>query len=158
MKPEKLPYMTETEINSLLSEQFICRIAFCSQNKPYIAVFQYTLLNDRLYFHFTNYGRKIKLLKEAPIVCVEIEKYSSNLSEYKFVALTGRLNRVTDDAERKMVIQRIFDNSKKLGLSEVFLSAHGFSKKSHWNTLLAEEELVIVKLDDVTEKFGLKSP
>jgi len=158
LKPEKLPKMNETEINSLLSQQFLCRIAFCNKNKPYIAVFQYALIEEKLYFHFTNYGRKIQFLKEQPIVCVEIEKISPDLSEYSFVSITGQLNIVTNSVERKKAIEKIVETAKSNGLSEEFMVAHGFPKKGNWNNLLAEEELVIVKLDEVTEKFGLKSP
>ncbi|MDI9578676.1 MAG: pyridoxamine 5'-phosphate oxidase family protein [Thermoproteota archaeon] len=158
MKPEKLPKMNETEINSLLSQQFLCRIAFCNKNKPYIAVFQYALIDEKMYFHFTNYGRKIKFLKEQPIVCVEIEKISPDLSEYNFVSITGHLNIVTNSAERKKAIEKIVETAKNRGLSEEFMAAHGFPKKGNWNNLLTEEELVIVELDEVTEKFGLKSP
>ncbi|MFA7080616.1 MAG: pyridoxamine 5'-phosphate oxidase family protein [Candidatus Bathyarchaeia archaeon] len=158
LKPEKLPKMNETEINSLLSQQFLCRIAFCNKNKPYIAVFQYALIDEKMYFHFTNYGRKIKFLKEQPIVCVEIEKISPDLSEYNFVSITGHLNIVTNSAERKKAIEKIVETAKNRGLSEEFMAAHGFPKKGNWNNLLTEEELVIVELDEVTEKFGLKSP
>ncbi|MDD3792807.1 MAG: pyridoxamine 5'-phosphate oxidase family protein [Candidatus Bathyarchaeota archaeon] len=158
MKPEKLPKMNETEINSLLSQQFLCRIAFCNKNKPYIAVFQYALIDEKMYFHFTNYGRKIKFLKEQPIVCVEIEKISPDLSEYNFVSITGHLNIVTNSAERKKAIEKIVETAKNRGLSEEFMATHGFPKKGNWNNLLTEEELVIVELDEVTEKFGLKSP
>jgi len=150
--------MNEAEIHSLLSQQFLCRIAFCNKNKPYIAVFQYALIEEKLYFHFTNYGRKIKFLKEQPTVCVEIEKISPDLSEYSFVELTGNLNIVTNSVEKKIAIEKIVDTAKNLGLSEGFMAAHGFSKKGNWDNLLAGEQLVIVKLVDVTEKVGLKSP
>lgn len=158
LKPEKLPKMNETEINSLLSQQFLCRIAFCNKNKPYIAVFQYALIDEKMYFHFTNYGRKIKFLKEQPIVCVEIEKISPDLSEYNFVSITGHLNIVTNSAERKKAIEKIVETAKNRGLSEEFMATHGFPKKGNWDNLLAGEQLVIVKLVDATEKVGLKSP
>jgi len=157
LKPEKLPKMNETEIDKLLEQQILCRIAFCGKYAPYIAIFQYALLNGQLYFHFTNYGRKIELLREAKPVCVEIEKYTSDLSEYKFVIMTGRLKIVTDSAERALAIEKIIDTARKNNFSENFIAAHGFPKEKGWDSLAPEKPLVIVKLENVTEKIGLKS-
>jgi hypothetical protein len=50
--------MSEEEIDELLSEQTLCRIAFGGKNAPYIAPFQYVLIDGQLYFHFTDYGKK----------------------------------------------------------------------------------------------------
>jgi len=60
----KLPSMSKKEIEHLINEQFLCRIAFRGENNPYIAPFQYTSLNGHLYFHFTDYGTKIAHLKK----------------------------------------------------------------------------------------------
>ena len=157
MRPEKLPRMNEIEINQLLEEQILCRIAFCGRQAPFIALFQYALVGDQLYFHFTNYGKKIELLSEDKPVCVEIEKYAPDLSEYRFVTLKGKLRIVSDLAERAIAIEKIVDTARKRLLSENFILAHGFPKEKGWGFLTPEKPLLIVKLDSVTEKIGLKS-
>lgn len=149
--------MNEIEMNQLLEEQILCRIAFCGKQAPYIALFQYALVSDHLYFHFTNYGKKIELLSEDKPVCVEIEKYTSDLSEYKFVTLTGKLRIVSDPAERAIAIEKIVDTAKKRSLSENFIAAHGFHKEQGWSFLTPEKPMLIVKLNSITEKIGLKS-
>jgi len=55
--------MTKREIRELISEQFLCRVAFRGEKYPYIVPLHYVLLNDALYFHFSGYGRKMKLLE-----------------------------------------------------------------------------------------------
>jgi len=157
LRPEKMPRMNETEIVQLLEDQILCRIAFCSKQAPFIALFQYALVGDQLYFHFTNYGKKIELLSEDKNVCVEIEKYAPDLSEYKFVTLTGKLRLVTDPAERALAIEKIVDTARERLLSENFILAHGFPKEKGWDFLTPEKPLLIVKLENVTEKIGLKS-
>ena len=157
MRPIKLPRMNEPEINQLLEEQILCRIAFCSNNAPYIAPFQYVVVGGNLYFHFTRYGKKIGLLEEGNPVCVEIEKYAEDLSEYRFVLLTGELRIVADQEERALAIEKIVDTAKKKQLSDNFTVAHGFPKEQGWNSLTPEKPMVIVKLENVTEKTGLKS-
>ena len=157
MVPEKMPRMSETEIVQLLEDQILCRIAFCGKQAPFIALFQYALIGDKLYFHFTNYGKKIELLSEDKTVCVEIENYTPDLSEYKFVTLTGKLKIVSDPAERALAIEKIVNTARKRLLSENFILAHGFPKEKGWGFLTPEKPLLIVKLDSVTEKIGLKS-
>ena len=149
--------MKENEIEQLIGEQFLCRIAFKGDLQPYIAPFQYAYVNSILYFHFTDYGKKMSFFKQETPVCVEIERYTPNLSEYGFVVLTGKLRLVEDPEERKMAIEKMAEVGKKK-LSTNFLIAHGFSQGSNWGDFVAEKPILIIKLEQVTEKIGLKSP
>jgi nitroimidazol reductase NimA-like FMN-containing flavoprotein (pyridoxamine 5'-phosphate oxidase superfamily) len=153
----KMPKMKENEIEKLVSEQFLCRIAFRGDLQPYIAPFQYVVVNGILYFHFTNYGKKMKFFKRGTPVCVEIERYTPNLSEYEFAVLTGNLKLVENREERKKAIKKMAESGKQK-LSPNFLVAHGFSQGSNWDVFNAEKPILILKLDDVIEKTGLKSP
>jgi len=153
----EMPKMKETEIEELINAQFLCRIAFKGDLQPYIAPFQYAYVNGILYFHFTDYGKKMNFFKQETSVCVEIEQYTSNLSEYGFVALTGKLRLVDNQEERKMAIEQMAEVGKQK-ISKNFLLAHGFPKGSDWNDFTEEKPILILKLDEVTEKIGLKSP
>lgn len=154
----KLPRMSKDEIDQLLSEQFLCRIAFGGKYSPYIAPFQYVFIDGALYFHFTDYGKKMGLLEEGNPVCVEIEHYTPNLGEYGFVVLVGKLHVVADTQEKANAIARMIEDAAAKGLSTNFLPAHGLPKGSDWSSLKAEKPLVVVKLVDITEIIGLKSP
>jgi nitroimidazol reductase NimA-like FMN-containing flavoprotein (pyridoxamine 5'-phosphate oxidase superfamily) len=99
----------------------------------------------------------MNFFKQEPLVCVEIERYTPNLSEYGFVVLIGKLRLVEDHEERKMAIEKMAELGKKK-LSANFLLAHGFSEGSDWDDFTADKSILIIKLDDVTEKIGLKSP
>ena len=135
----------------------LCRIAFKGNEYPYMAPFQYVLMNGSIYFHFTDYGRKMRLLEKDKRVCVEIEEYKPDLSEYNFVVLRGTLKVVTDPQERAMVIRRMAEEGEQK-LSPNFLAAHGFKKEEGWSSLTPEKPLIIVKLEDVSQEIGLKSP
>ena len=153
----KLPKMEKHEINQLIREQILCRIAFKGDEYPYMAPFQYVLMNGSIYFHFTDYGKKMRLLERDKRVCVEIEKYRQDLSEYRFVVLRGTLKVVTDAHERATIIRRMAEEGQQR-LSPNFLAAHGFRKDEGWFSLTPEKPLVIVKLENVTQEIGLKSP
>ena len=109
----KLPQMETEEIKTLLHTQILCRIAFKGIKYPYIAPFQYVYMNQTLYFHFTDYGRKMKLLESDNRVCVEIEKLQPDLSEYNFVSLRGNLNVVEDPEERAKVIEKMREGGRQ---------------------------------------------
>jgi len=153
----KLPRMKEDEIKKVIKEQMLCRIAFKGKNYPYMAPFQYVYMNDTLYFHFTDYGRKMKFLEKDKRVCVEIEKYQPDMSEYNFVVLRGSIEIVNDAQERSRVIKKMAEDGKRK-LSRNFLAAHGFKKEEGWSALSPEKPLVIVKLTEIVEEIGLKSP
>ena len=158
MVPKKLPKMNAAEVKELLEEQILCRIAFCGKQGPHIAPFQYALVDGQLYFHFTDYGKKMDLLEEGNLVCVEIEKYTPDLSEYRFVVATGKLRIVTEPRERALAIEKMVETAKTKRLSENFLVAHGYPKGKGWDSLNPETQLTIVKLENIAGRIGLKSP
>ncbi|MFW9906882.1 MAG: pyridoxamine 5'-phosphate oxidase family protein [Candidatus Thorarchaeota archaeon] len=143
-------------MSKILHDQILCRIAFKGVEYPYIAPFQYVYMNGVLYFHFTDYGRKMKLLKRDNRVCVEIEKFQPNLGEYFFISIRGHLKIVEDTQERMAVIERMATDGEHK-LSPNFLLAHGLKREKGWSSLTPEKPLVIIKLEP-TEKIGIKSP
>ena len=153
----KLPRMEKHEIEQLIREQMLCRIAFKGAEYPYIAPFQYIFMDGTLYFHFTDYGKKMKLLEKDKRVCVEIEKFRPDLSEYNFVVLRGTLEVVENSRERAKVIRRMAKEGEQK-VSVNFLAAHGFKKEEGWSSFTPEKPLVVVKLVEITEEVGLKSP
>jgi nitroimidazol reductase NimA-like FMN-containing flavoprotein (pyridoxamine 5'-phosphate oxidase superfamily) len=149
--------MEKQEIEELISEQLLCRIAFKGGKYPYMAPFQYVYMNGTLYFHFTDYGKKMGLLDRDNRVCVEIEKYLPDMSEYSFVVLRGKLNIVADPEERAEAIRRMAKKGKEK-LSTNFLAAHGFKTEEGWSSLDPLKPMVIVKLESISEEIGIKSP
>jgi nitroimidazol reductase NimA-like FMN-containing flavoprotein (pyridoxamine 5'-phosphate oxidase superfamily) len=157
MKLYKLPKMSSDEISELLDRERICRIAFKGAEFPYLAPFQYVRIGDALYFHFTNYGRKMRLLEKDRRVCVGVESLEPDMSEYRFVVLRGELDRVEDKKERGEAISRLAKMGRS-GLSENFLAAHGFPAENGWETLSEDKPMVIFKLERISETIALRSP
>lgn len=149
--------MSKKEIEKLVTEQFLCRIAFKDEEYPYIAPFQYIFMDGTLYFHFTAYGLKMELIDKCKQVCVEIEQYKPDLSQYMFVTLKGDLSIVTDPAERALVIRKMRELGREK-LSENFLAAHGLTAGEKWDSFVAEKPFLIVKLERPIQESGLKYP
>ena len=153
----KLPRMREDEIEALIREEYICRIAFRGKKIPYLIPFQYVVMNERMYFHFTDYGRKMSLLGRGEPVCIEIERFTPDMSQYKFVVITGSLEIVKDQTERTEAIKAIVETGTR-NLSANFVAVHGFKKEDGWSSITADKPMIIVKLAKVIERIGLKSP
>jgi nitroimidazol reductase NimA-like FMN-containing flavoprotein (pyridoxamine 5'-phosphate oxidase superfamily) len=62
-----------SEINRILQEAPLCRIAMAEENKPYLICVNYAVEGDRLFFHSASSGKKIDILKRNPFVCFEID-------------------------------------------------------------------------------------
>ena len=149
--------MEEHEVEKLIDEQRICRIAFKGGEYPYLAPFLYVVRDGSMYFHFTDYGRKMRLMEEDSRACVGIERLEPDMSAYSFVVLRGSLQVVEDLAERAEAIRMMAETAAG-ELSTNFLAAHGFDRDQGWEMLSPEKPMVIVKLADVTDVMGLKSP
>jgi len=134
----RLPKMDKHEIKRLIQEQILCRIAFKESKYPYMAPFQYVAMDGSLYFHFADYGKKMRLLEHDRHVCVEIEKYKPNLSEYSFVVFRGTLKVVTNPEERSKAIEKMAEYGKRK-LSSKFLAAHGFKEGENWSSFTPEK-------------------
>jgi nitroimidazol reductase NimA-like FMN-containing flavoprotein (pyridoxamine 5'-phosphate oxidase superfamily) len=154
----KLPKMTKQEMWKLIRRQKLCRIAFKGAKYPYMAPFQYVVFNGILYFHFTDYGKKMKLIESDKHVCVEIEEYKEDLSEYSFTVLRGTLKVVIDQLERLRALKKLAEKGETR-LSSNFLPAHGLNKEDGWSSLTSNETpFVVIKLENITQEIGLKSP
>ncbi len=149
--------MSKTEVDELIRSQHICRIAFMGEEYPYIAPFQYVFMKGSLYFHFTDYGRKMRYLERNNRVCVQIEHLAPDLSDYKFVVVRGTLDVVKNENERNEAIQRMAQEGEKK-LSRNFLVAHGLRKEEGWSELAGHKNAIVVRVVDVAEEMGLKSP
>ncbi len=64
------------DIESIITESDVCRVAFADNNIPYIVTmnFGYSGGRDRcLYFHSAPEGRKLELIRKNNLVCFEMD-------------------------------------------------------------------------------------
>jgi uncharacterized protein len=154
----KMPLMPKHEYDTIVEEEYICRIAFKGESHPYIAPFLYVFDGKFMYFLSTKYGRKVKHFRQNPSVMVEIEKYAPDLSNFAFVSIPGHLEEVQDQEIKQIVRQKFVELIKKRELSSNVLSALGHSPDEPIDALLSEERNRVWKLTgvDVRNIMGLK--
>ncbi|MFX1591718.1 MAG: pyridoxamine 5'-phosphate oxidase family protein [Promethearchaeota archaeon] len=151
----KLPKMEEVEIKQAISSHNLCRIAFIDDEYPYIAPFQYVCIDDVLYFHFTDYGKKKQILLKNQNICISIEHFEPDLSSYYFISMKGKLELVKDNELKKEVMNQMAISVRNK-YSKNFLSVHGFEKSQGWDAFTIKNQL-IYKFKQVKTPIGLKS-
>ena len=109
-----------------------------------------------MYFHFADYGKKMRLIEEDSRACVGIERLTQDSSEYSFVFIRGSLQMVEDTVKRAEVFHKMAETAGSES-STNFLAAHGFDRKQGWKARSPDKPMVAVKLADATDVIGLKS-
>ena len=157
MELVKIPHMDKTEYDQLIREGHISRIAFKGDEYPYIAPFLYVFDGNFIYFLSTKYGKKIQLVQQSPNVAVEIEKFSSDLANYTFVTLQGRLKQIDDVAEDMAIRKKFVELIKNRNLSKNIVAALGHSPEEPIESIVTEKRSIIWKLVRVEDIVGLKN-
>ena len=151
----KLPEMNEKEISEAIERENLCRIGFIDGKYPYISPFQYIYFQNSMYFHFTDYGKKKRILEKNRNVCVSIEHFADDLSEYFFISMQGKLILLEDESEKKMVLRKMIESAKNK-FSSNFISAHGFDKNNGWDGFKIADQ-IIYKFKKTSKPVALKS-
>ena len=151
----KLPPMSDSEVDRLLAESRICRMALNDSPQPYIIPLDYVYESRKLYFHFANYGRKVDLFRNDPHVSVEVDRFNDDITEYESVTLMGTLVEVTDPGEKKMASEALLGTIDSRGGRRNVAARHGYSGLS-LDTLSSKGSLVL-RLD-VNGRVALRSP
>lgn len=151
----KLPSMSDEEIDRLLNSQRICRMALNDSPQPYIIPLDYVYLGGKLYFHFANYGKKIKLYEKDPHVSVEADEYNKDVSKYSSVTLMGELVKVTDPEEKRKASEALLNTINSRGGEKNVAARHGYERMDE--KVLSSGDSLLLRLD-VRDRIALKSP
>ncbi|MGD0079255.1 MAG: pyridoxamine 5'-phosphate oxidase family protein [Methanoregula sp.] len=97
------------EMESILAESSVCRLALADGGEPYVVPLCFGYRDRVLYFHSAGEGKKIAMLRKNPRCCVEVDRYEGPLRDaspckwevrYKSVICTGTA-RIMDTYEEK---------------------------------------------------------
>jgi nitroimidazol reductase NimA-like FMN-containing flavoprotein (pyridoxamine 5'-phosphate oxidase superfamily) len=62
------------EVEKILEQAQVCRLAMVDQGRPYVVPLNFGYRDGALYFHSALEGRKIKVIRENPLVCFEVDE------------------------------------------------------------------------------------
>jgi len=61
------------EIDAILNQARVCRVAFAHEDEPYLAPLFFGYDGQRLYLHSAQRGKKLEFIAANPTVCFEVE-------------------------------------------------------------------------------------
>ena len=73
MRKRKRLIQDTAEIEAILLEEKVVRVAFTKNDQPYIVPMNYGYENRKIYCHTGYEGMKIEWLKANPRVCIEVD-------------------------------------------------------------------------------------
>ena len=104
--------LDNTAIEDVLHKQVLGRVACHANNMTYIVPISYAYDGTYVYGH-TYEGMKIKMMRENPKVCFEVETME-NMANWKSVIAWGEFEELTDPEERKKGIKELLDRTLPL--------------------------------------------
>ena len=90
MRRKEKEIIDQNIIEEILTNSFICRVAFFDEEYPYIVPMNYGYRDNTLYFHCGLQGRKIDLIKRNNKVGFEIEHKHEIIKNAAIVANRGK--------------------------------------------------------------------
>lgn len=100
--------LREDESRQILREQHFGRLGCCLDGEPYVVPVSYLFEGDSIYVHSMP-GRKINILRANPRACLQVDNIK-NTYDWKSVIAFGFFVELTDQAERRNMLVRLFNH------------------------------------------------
>lgn len=143
--------LNETQIEELLKEQVIGRIACQADSEIYLVPINYVYRDGYIYGHSAE-GKKVRMMRQNPAVCFEVENIQS-VFRWKTVIAKGTYEEITDIDEKQQAMQGIIHRIMPLVTSPQGHPSHGITEND--SDVGTKVELVIyrIKLGEKTGRF-----
>ena len=73
MRRKEKEIVDRLEIESIIAEASVCRLAMADENRPYVVPLCFGYLENVLYFHAAGAGKKLNILQKNNRVCFEFD-------------------------------------------------------------------------------------
>jgi hypothetical protein len=138
------------QINNVLTSQVIGRLACSNNNQPYIVPVTYAYDGTYIYGQ-SNFGRKIRMLRENPMVCFEVDTMT-DMRNWQSVVIFGRfeeLQPAESEKARALLYNRVFSLESS---STVHLHEHGAEAMVDDSTRI-KNIMYRIKINKITGRF-----
>ena len=101
------------EMEAILAEAPVCRVAMADEGEPYVVPLCFGYEDNAIYFHSAREGKKIAMLAQNPRCCVEVDICGGPLPDknpcswefrYKSVVCTGTARMLSDPEEKNRAL------------------------------------------------------
>ena len=73
MRRKDLEIAERAEVETIIEEARVCRLAMCDGDRPYVVPLSFAYRNNTLYFHTAMEGKKLDILEQNNKVCFEMD-------------------------------------------------------------------------------------
>jgi uncharacterized protein len=117
--------MGTQEMHDLLQKVGHGHLGCASDGHPYVVPMHYYFDNPNIYI-FTTVGMKTQYMDENPEVCLQVEEVE-DLKHWRSVTVTGRVERITEQAEIDRVMQLVKSQNPTLSpaINRTWIDAWG---------------------------------
>ena len=144
-----LGQLNESQIENLLKEQVIGRIACQAQGEIYIVPVNYVYRNDYIYGHSAE-GKKIRMMRENPNVCFEVDNIQT-VFRWQSVIVNGTYEEIIDIEEKQQAMQGLIHRIMPLVTSPSGHPSHGITENE--GDIGTVVELIVYRIR-ISEKSG----
>lgn len=155
MRRKQFEVTDRDKIDEILSKATVCRIAMTDNGRPYIIPLNFGYSDNTLYFHSSQYGKKVELLKENSLICFEVDIDTEIIrgemscdwtARYRSVIGYGKVEFVTDDAGKREAL-------------DIIMAHYGKSSGNIYNEASVEKVLILkVRIGEVTcKEYGYRT-
>lgn len=143
--------LSDAETERLLKEQVVGRIACQSKGDIYLVPINYVYRDGYVYGH-SGEGKKIRLMRENPQVCFEIDEIRS-VFQWKSVIAKGVYEELTDVDEKQQAMQGIIHRIMPLVTNPQGHPSHGITEKDSDVGTTVELIVYRIRLEEITGRF-----
>ena len=141
--------LNNIQIEALLKGQIIGRIGCHSGGVTYIVPVNYLYDGVNIYCNSAN-GMKIKMMRENPEVCFEVDNIK-DITDWQSVIAWGKFEEISEMGEKQKVLQKLTDRITPYIIDDSITREHGFvDEESDIGTTI---ELIIYKII-ISKKTG----
>ena len=73
MRRKEKEVKNRSDIETIIHNSIVCRLAMCQDNMPYVVPLNFGYEDNVLYFHGAKEGKKIEMVRKNPNVCFEMD-------------------------------------------------------------------------------------
>ena len=116
MRRKEKEITNREEIENILRQSKVCRLAMVDGDKPYMVPLNFGYSDGCLFFHCAKQGRKIDLIKKNPNICFEVDELirlkKASLAcdwgiDFKSVIGSGKAQFLEDSKEKIQALNAI---------------------------------------------------
>jgi hypothetical protein len=141
MKPIELP---PEERIALLSNLRYGRLGMSFNNKPYVVPMSYVYHNDKIYLHSRKEGEKLKIARNNPKVCFQVDHLHNN--HWASVIARGKIKVSIDIETKKKMFNAYVDHN---------MGGHGKRKFTPEDIENIDMVILEMEIDEMTGRQGI---